>query len=343
MQKATEAKQNTERQQIIETARIDILGKQAENHGSLSEQELTVILTSNDYTTKGTLSDNGEATILEKTLTSSDGKYEIPVSKIYNGTLTNTEPSIPTEYSSETKETLIAGKYVTYNGNLYRVLYDIAFDESNGTAYGIEIVSVDSLEMVTLGANDPAGDDVADAGELGTPERALWSYNNAISILNKKAEAYKTNLAERARCIGSDPSNPYSESGYYIYSDDFNDIAKSYLLRNTDTNCTRGENTNTPKKDYEQLQTIGASQTTDGTVYWFASRLTNASAEYYMRIGFFNGDLWTHHIGNIGDTGDLYSQSDSIPNGLRPVIKLKTSVNIQGGNGTSDSPYQLGI
>ena len=87
LNRATQSKQRTERVQIIETAQMDIIGKQIENHGSISEQELIEILTSSDYNTKGSLSDNGENSVLEKTLTSSDGKYEILVSDIYNGNL----------------------------------------------------------------------------------------------------------------------------------------------------------------------------------------------------------------------------------------------------------------
>ena len=43
------------------------------------------ILTSSNYKTQGTLSN--EENILERTLTSKDAKYQIPVSEIYNGNL----------------------------------------------------------------------------------------------------------------------------------------------------------------------------------------------------------------------------------------------------------------
>ena len=72
---------------------MDILGKQTENNGSLSESELVEILTSSDYSTKGTLSDNGEESVLQKTLTSSDGKYQISVSEIYNSSLEKAKTS----------------------------------------------------------------------------------------------------------------------------------------------------------------------------------------------------------------------------------------------------------
>ena len=99
LQKSTEAKRTTEIAEIIETAQMDILGKQTENHGSLSEAELIQILTSSDYNTQGTLSD--EESILDRTLTSKDGKYEIPVSKIFRGTLSNIEESITDKINSK--------------------------------------------------------------------------------------------------------------------------------------------------------------------------------------------------------------------------------------------------
>lgn len=81
------SKEAHEKAEIIETAKLDILDKQAENSGSLSEDDLIEVLTSPDYSTQGTLSD-GDEYILAKTLTSKDEKYSIPVSAIYDGELT---------------------------------------------------------------------------------------------------------------------------------------------------------------------------------------------------------------------------------------------------------------
>ena len=81
--RTNEAKEKTQKENIIEEARIKIVEKQTENFGTLTEQELTEILT----LTYGTLSGNGE-TILDKNLTTKEGNYEIPVKEIYNGILT---------------------------------------------------------------------------------------------------------------------------------------------------------------------------------------------------------------------------------------------------------------
>ncbi len=96
---AGEAKENTEKSNIIERAQIYILEKQTENQGSLSANELEEILISPNYGIQGTLSD--EESILNRTLTSKDGQYTIPVSDIYNGPLkTNEQPMISFEIST---------------------------------------------------------------------------------------------------------------------------------------------------------------------------------------------------------------------------------------------------
>ena len=59
------------------------------------------ILISPDYNTRGTLSE--EESILDRTLTSKDGKYTIAVSEIYNGTLMEKEIE-PGLYDAETNE-----------------------------------------------------------------------------------------------------------------------------------------------------------------------------------------------------------------------------------------------
>ena len=66
---AQEVGEKTGRSNVIEQARADIMGVQSKNEGSISESELIEVLTSNKYNTKGILSDNGETTLFEKTLT----------------------------------------------------------------------------------------------------------------------------------------------------------------------------------------------------------------------------------------------------------------------------------
>ena len=100
---------------------MDILGVQAENHGTLSEDELEEILTSSNYNTQGTLSNTGEQSILEKILTSKDEKYEIIVSEIYNGDLEISPPPI-INYGSKNATTINSGEDLSINGEQFRVI-----------------------------------------------------------------------------------------------------------------------------------------------------------------------------------------------------------------------------
>ena len=124
LNKATNAKTQTERKDIIETARIDILGKQTENRGSLTEEELEDILTSSNYSTQGTLSDNGEESILDKTLTSKDGKYTIPVSEIYNGSLSAGKTRLTSLITSASMYGYEVTNYSANGVNNWSVLYN---------------------------------------------------------------------------------------------------------------------------------------------------------------------------------------------------------------------------
>ena len=142
--RARNSKERTERIQVIETAKLDILGKQTENKGDLSEEELIDILTSDNYNTKGTLSDNNEETIFQKTLTSNDGKYQILVSEIYNGDLKNTKV-VAGLYNADTAELIYSweellelGNIITVNGttltrnafNVGNIMVKLVVDES---------------------------------------------------------------------------------------------------------------------------------------------------------------------------------------------------------------------
>ena len=81
LKRAADSKEETIIEQIIENARLDIINTQlSKKSGIVTDDELETILTSK----YGTLSTEEENTI-DKTLTTTDGKYQIPVSKIYDG------------------------------------------------------------------------------------------------------------------------------------------------------------------------------------------------------------------------------------------------------------------
>ena len=87
--RANDAKIKTEIASIKEEIQTDILGKQAENNGNISDDSLKEIL--ENY---GVLSD--EEKLTDKTLTTTKGSYEIKVSDIFNGTTVKDSPKEPT-------------------------------------------------------------------------------------------------------------------------------------------------------------------------------------------------------------------------------------------------------
>ena len=115
---------------------------------------------------------------------------------------------------------------------------------------------MDTVEDVTLGKEDPT---VSGADDF---TKAMNSYNNAISRLNKRAEAYldTKEYASEARCVGSVPDDKDSQSGYftssYAYMSSYNG-----KLRDADTNY---------QTDYNKMKDLGIENI--GKNYWLASR-----------------------------------------------------------------------
>ncbi len=109
--KATESKKENEKTEIIERIKLDVVAKQAENLGTISQEELIEIL--KKY---GTLID-------KNTLITTKGNYEILVSDIYNG---NIEVSIVTtplenfEYTLDNENNIVTlTKYIGTESNIY--------------------------------------------------------------------------------------------------------------------------------------------------------------------------------------------------------------------------------
>ena len=115
LKKSKDVNTDSKKSKIIETAQMDILAKQSENDGILLGDELVEILTSSNYNTQGTLSD--EENILDRTLTSKDGKYEIPVIEIYNGPLNSIERKSFFIRNSYTEE--ISGPFYFNDGQTF--------------------------------------------------------------------------------------------------------------------------------------------------------------------------------------------------------------------------------
>lgn len=115
LNKAKNAKIATEIASIKEEIQTDILGKQAENEGNISDSNLETILLK-----YGELSN--EEKLIDKTLTTTKGNHEIKVSDIFNGTTVKDVPKDPvisdkSGASAPNLEKIAQKTYVTWNLN----------------------------------------------------------------------------------------------------------------------------------------------------------------------------------------------------------------------------------
>ena len=240
------------------------------------------------------------------------------------------------------------------NEQKYRVLYDASSD------YGIEIISATNMgDTVPLGQNDPAGNGVGGAGEPGTNERAIWSYHNAISTLNKAAEARieavapPVGLVDSVRCVGSRPGNKnfkitdkYSNTltpntnPYFSTPNNYNGLLEQGegVYGQNDGGWVIENHNYT--KDWIQMENLEIKPT--GAVYWLASRNVNASPSYTyfgVRLVRSTGGLANSGLVDVYSNGTFNSIEPSY--GIRPIIYLTSKVQITGGDGSEGFPYVL--
>ena len=221
------------------------------------------------------------------------------------------EPEKPTA-----EDTLKAGDYVTYpsaQGDIEcRVLYD------STSEYGVQLITSACVgNDVTLGDSDFT--------------TSMNSYNNAISTLNNAAGVYNNSDYSTARCVGSNPTTPSAEAGYYT----FTEFSSSYSgkLKDADTNY---------ETDYNQMEALEINNIADA--YWLASRIVGSISyvsDFGVRYVYPGGSVGNRdlcYVRSHGDTG-----ADCISNGLRPVFTLKSGIKVTGGNGESGTPYTLGL
>ena len=237
------------------------------------------------------------------------------------------------------KDVAEPGDYVKYDTGIegigdnkdgiltFRVLY-------NDDTYGLQIISARNVDNVTLGGSTwSAGRD---------------SYNSAIATLNQKAEYYATSspYALDGRCVGSVPTvgadgtftaKNTEEVGSFS---DFQFTPSSEAegannMKNTDTNYTT---------DQTAMKAVGGDMWTTGEMYWLASRIVNSSSSncfFDVRGVNTSGGLSSNSLCGVYSDGDAYGYSSE--NGLRPCISLRSDIKVTGGDGSEETPYELGI
>ena len=219
---------------------------------------------------------------------------------------------------------LEAGDYVNYvDGTGVTRKCVVLYDSSS--PYGVEIITMESVEDVKLGYSDPT---VSGSNNF---TKAMNSYNNAISTLNNATSKYiNTTYVDKARSVGSVPNNPNSQSGYYT----FTKFSSSYSgkLRDTDTNY---------ETDYNQMKALNINNIDD--YYWLASRdviSSSSNSNFLMRYVFARGSLTSYRLCYVTSNGNTHSSGNTY--GLRPVFHLRSNIKVTGGTGEEGDPYTLG-
>ena len=295
-------------------------------------------------------------TSIQVTVSASDGQSGLATSNTYkyylNGTLKSTQTSNTYSFTGLTAETsytinveaydkagnmgeksttakttkkiaanineLVAGDYVTYpspSGDLAcRVLYD------SSSGYGVQLITSDTVtDSYTLGSSYFA--------------TAKNSYNNAISTLNSAVSSYNNSTYSTVRCVGSVPNNSSQDNARYFTSSYSYMSSYNGQFKEGDTNY---------ETDFDKMGTLGIRNI--GKYYWLASRNVTSRSSYSFfstRSVSSSGSLTVGNLCSVYSDGGAYPASSL--SGLRPVFTLKSGIKVTGGNGTSSSPYTLGV
>ena len=325
---AGNAKEQTEKADIIERAKTEIVGVQSENNGELPKEDLDRILKSYDKDGTIRIDDEGNRYIV------TSKNYKILASDIWS----KETPVIVAKKVLKTDSTATEAKdkspYVLYNNILCRVLY-------NDDTHGIQIISADNVGNVTLGNGDTlvGNADFEYDGSVTINDNfklAATSYNKAVTTLNNKAKTYKNSTALDARCLGSDPvptNGVFAEdvAGYWSRSYEY---LKKYgwndKFKTSDTKY---------KEDVAKLNSLGLNISTDS---WLASRYVSSYSSYTcfdVRSVSSSGDTNDECLCYVDSDGNVSSYSPS--NAFRPVFLLPSGVIISGGDGSSENPYVI--
>ena len=199
-------------------------------------------------------------------------------------------------------------------------------ENANYSDYGIQIITMETLEQVTIGVNYGPSTN----GGNGYSS-SVSGYNNSITTLNNATSKYlNTTYASSVRCVGTLPDEPSNTYAYRILNHGVYPMAAT-------ENC---------KSDYDQL--VALNLINIGTSYALASRreISCSDLESYQ-IWSYSGASATQvtiasQLKNIySGQSQYYSYAQTF--NIRPVFTLNPNLNIVDGNGTENDPYVLGV
>ena len=338
--RAQNASIKTGRANVIEQARIDIMGKQIEE-GSANLIKANVKEVLDKYFEN--VQDNFTLDTLLHTK-EEYGEYDIKVSEIYNGTLAEISKTAKEvlKVNPEATEAKDKSPYIKYNGMLCRVLYS---DET----HGIQIITADNgvVPDIELGYRDEkvVAEDFVYEGTASIDDnfkKAAASYNNAVDNLNETAKEYmdKKGIAIDARCLGSiaipNEENKFKEDTTEMYS------GTNKFLTTYSWNGKFKNKSNNYEEDTNQINLLGINATYNFT--WLAShsigdmlsREVSFGIPYLVSSGSVGGMNVLLNINSDGST-EVWGAS----NGFRPVFLISPDAIISSGDGSSENPYVI--
>ena len=328
--KAVSAKEKTERAEVIENAKLDILGIQSDKNGKITIGDLKGVLDKYFKDVPGEITAEDIATL---ELTTKDGKHKIKVSEIYNEKLEGTSGAMSVS-------DLKVGDYVKYGDKLTAQSYITKEDGEPDTGYETSQTFNTNTTTLWRVINKKANGDVeivAVNNTLSDDGKGLYlgeyeGFINAKTVLdNLCLKLYANPTYGTARSINADDINNLTEfdsesvdNPIYTYT-----VSESMPLYDTLIEETKGYTGAFPGDSIPVF-------------FWLAS-----SCEDTHRDDIYDAYVRCVKEGKM-DCELLYTEYSGIGNpntasyaySVRPIVTLNSNVQIDTSDATKDGSEQ---
>lgn len=362
--KAVSAKEKTERAEVIENAKLDILGIQSNKNGKITIGDLKGVL---DKYFKDVPEEITEEDIATLELTTKEGKYKIKVSEIYNGKLEGISGAMSVS-------DLKVGDYVKYGDKLTVQSYVTNLNGEQNTGYETSQTFNTNTTTLWRVINKKANGDVeivavnntlSNDGTSGLYLKGQNGFLNAETILSNLCSklyanpAYGTarsiDVADINSLTGFNPdtdATDYNKSYTYTSGGPFWDKNTNTFRMATIDNSVTVEHTAyyyTVNEDMQLYDTlIEESKTYTGEYeeenypmfYWLASRSVHAydnGSNFNVRF-LGSGDVGAWGLFDTRTNGNAYVIARACA--VRPIVTLNSGVQIDTSDATKDGSEQ---
>ncbi len=361
--KAVSAKEKTERAEVIENAKLDILGIQSDKNGKIAIGDLKGVL---DKYFKDVPEEITEEDIATLELTTKDGKYKIKVSEIYNGKLEGTSGAMSVS-------DLKVGDYVKYGDKLTVQSYVANLNGETNTGYETSQTFNTNTTTLWRVINKKANGEVeivAVNNTLSNDGKGLYlksqnGFLNAETVLNNLCSklyanpAYGTarsiDVADINNLTGFKPETDatnYNKQYTYTSGGPFWDKNTNTFrmattddpvtVENTAYDYTVNENMQLYDTLIEESKTYTGDYSEDNypLFYWMASRSVYANVND-SNVGVRRVDSGDVYRWNLFDANtDNYTGERARACAVRPIVTLNSGVQIDTSDATKDGSEQ---